>query len=339
VVDFADISKAFDRTNQLYFQELQAELGDEMEMYSHLFKSPEEIRVEIEQMQETLFRYDTENKEVFSQQIEQLNDKKQLLELIKSLRTAKENKNIIAINGYEGFGELVDFNVLNNLLLVAQSRLDSLNFVENLNNENENQNILNAALEEIIFKFIKVGEEELKLADEYKDQLRKTRESLQFNFDQQDPQFVSLKEELERIFKKKNLSETTQTDMVENMQLLRKIYDKAKELNRTNNLLRAKYDNDERYARIHKRLQEKPQLSLKEMQLHRALMQVRQEIDDKLASQEDFMKNEALFDRYITKLIAEQFVLQEKIKLDTTARQDISTLVANEYLQAYQNRI
>lgn len=339
VVDFADISKAFDRTNQLYFQELQAELGDEMEMYSHLFKSAEEIRVEIEQMQETLFRYDTENKEIFSQQIEQLNDKEQLLDLVKALRTAKENKNIIAINGYEGFGELVDFNVLNNLLLVAQSRLDSLNFVENLNNENENQNILNAALEEIIFKFIKVGEEELKLADEYKDQLRKTRESLQFNFDQQDPQFVSLREELERIFKKKNLSETTQTDMVENMQLLRKIYDKAKELNRTNNLLRAKYDNDERYARIHKRLQEKPQLSLKEMQLLRALMQVRQEIDDKLASQEDFMKNEALFDRYITKLIAEQFVLQEKIKLDTTARQDISTLVANEYLQAYHNRI
>ncbi len=339
VVDFADISKAFDRTNQLYFQELQDELGDEMEMYSHLFKSENEIKEEIEQIKETLFHYNTENKEIFSQQIEQLNDKKKLLELIKALRTAKELKNIIAINGYEGFGELVDFDVLNRLLIETQARLESLNFVENLNNESENQNILNAALEEIIFKFIKVGEEELKLADEYKDQLRKTREALQFNFDQQDPHFVSLKEELERIFKKKNLSETMQVDMVENMQLLRQIHDKAKELNRENNLLKAKYENDERYARIHKRLQEKPQLSVKEMQLHRALMQVKKEVDDKLAGQEDFMKNEALFDRYITKLIAEQFVIQEKIKLDTTARQDISTLVANEYLQAYHNRL
>lgn len=338
VVDFADISKAFDRTNQLYFQELQAELGDEMEMYSHLFKSQQEIKDEIAQIQETLFHYDTQNKEIFSQQIEQLSDKKQLLELIKVLRKAKELKNIIAINGYEGFGELVDFDVLNRLLLVAQGRLDNLNFVENLNSTDENQNILNTALEEIIFKFIKVGEEELKLADEYKDQLRKTREALQYNFDQQDPHFVTLREELERIFKKKNLSEITQTDMVENMQLLRKIHDKAKELNRTNNLLRAKYDNDERYARIHKRLQEKPQLSLKEIQLHRALMQIKKEVDEKLAGQEDFMKNEALFDRYIIKLIAEQFVIQEKINLDTTARQDISTLVANEYLQAYHNR-
>jgi len=38
VVDFADISREFDATNKLYFDELQAELGDEMEHYSNLFK-------------------------------------------------------------------------------------------------------------------------------------------------------------------------------------------------------------------------------------------------------------------------------------------------------------
>lgn len=336
VVDFADISKAFDRTNQLYFQELQQELGDEMEMYSHLFKSEQEIKEEIAQLQETLFHYDTQNREIFSQQIEQIFDKKKLLELIKALRTAKEFKNIIAINGYEGLGELVDFDVLNRLLIEAQSRLDSLNFVESLGSEEETKNLINTALEDIVFQFIKVGEEELKLADEYKDQLRKTREALQNNFDQQDPHFVSLKEELERIFKKKNLSETTQTDMVENMQLLRQIYDKAKELNRENALIKAKYELDEKYARIHKRLKEKGTLSAKEMQLHRALMQVKKEVDNKLESQEDFLNNEALFDRYITKLIAEQFVINEKINLNTEARQAISSLIAREYLQGYQ---
>lgn len=40
VVDFADIRQEFDATNKAYFDELQAELGDEMEHYSHLFKSP-----------------------------------------------------------------------------------------------------------------------------------------------------------------------------------------------------------------------------------------------------------------------------------------------------------
>ncbi|MGT8871906.1 hypothetical protein ACVV4A_06365 [Escherichia coli] len=56
----------------------------------------------------------------------------------------------------------------------------------------------------MIFEFHKVGEEELVLADELKETLRRTREALAANFDQQDPQFVSLKDELERLFKKRN---------------------------------------------------------------------------------------------------------------------------------------
>lgn len=338
VVDFADISKAFDRTNQLYFNELQSELGDEMEMYSHLFKSHEEIKKEIEELQEILFRYDTENKEIFSQQITQITDKQELISLIKALRTAKENKNIIAINGYEGLGELVDFEVLNKLLLVAQARLDSLNVMESLDSGNETQNLLNIALEDIIFQFIKVGEEELKLADEYKDQLRKTREAMQQNFDQLDPYFILLKEELERIFKNKNLSETNQNDMVENMFLLRKIYDKAKELNRKNSLLQAKYEHDEKYVRIHKRLTEKGNLSIKEMQLHRALMNVKNDVDQKLDGQEDILENEAWFERYLVRLVAQQFVVKENLDLDAATRLNISNLIGKEYFQLYGTR-
>lgn len=339
VVDFADISKAFDRTNQLYFKELQDELGDEMEMYSNLFKSETEIRAEIDNIKETLFHYDTENREIFSQQISQLTNKTELLQLVKTLRTAKELKNLIALQGLEGLGELVDFEILNRLLIEAQSRLDSLNFVESLANAEETQNLLSAALEDIIFQFIKVGEEELKLADELKDQLRKTREALQNNFDQNDPVFVNLREELERIFKKKNLTETTQSEMVENLPLLRKIYNEAKELNRKNALLKAKYNNDEKYVRIHKRLTEKGQLNAKEMQLHKALMMVKNEVDNRLEGQEDYLNNEALFDRYLVKLVAQKFVIDEKLDLDADTRQNISTLIGKEYFQLYNNRI
>ncbi len=339
VVDFADISKAFDRTNQLYFKELQDELGAEMEMYSHLFKSETEIRAEIDNIKETLFHYDTENREIFSQQISQLTDKTELLQLVKTLRTAKELKNLIALQGLEGLGELVDFEILNRLLIEAQSRLDSLNFVESLANAEETQNLLSAALEDIIFQFIKVGEEELKLADELKDQLRKTREALQNNFDQNDPVFVNLREELERIFKKKNLTETTQSEMVENLPLLRKIYNEAKELNRKNALLKAKYNNDEKYVRIHKRLTEKGKLNTKEIQLHRALMLVKNEVDNRLEGQEDYLNNEALFDRYLVKLVAQKFVIDEKLDLDAETRQNISTLIGKEYFKLYNNRI
>jgi type I restriction enzyme R subunit len=51
------------------------------------------------------------------------------------------------------------------------------------------------------------------------------------NFDQQDLKFVSLREELERLFKKKKLNEVSQEEMTANMSALNEIYDKAKELN------------------------------------------------------------------------------------------------------------
>jgi len=338
VVDFADISKAFDRTNKMYFDELQEQLGDEMEMYSHLFKSEEEIKEEIQEIKETLFHYDTQNRELFSQQIAQLTDKNELLRLIKALRSAKELKNIIAVNGYEALDGIADFDVWNRLLLEAQSRLDNLNFVESIGNEEASANLLNTALEDVIFQFIKVDESELVLADEFKNTLRKTRESLQNNFDQNDPQFVSLREELERIFKKKNLSEITQVDMVENMHLLQKIYDQAKELNRKNALLKAKFINDEKYTRIHKRLCEKGTLNAKEMQLHKALMQVKQQVDDKLEGQEDIMKNEAFFKRYLLQLVVQEFKKNENIPLDFSTTETINNLIVNEYLQQYQYR-
>ncbi len=335
VVDFADISKAFNRTNQLYFDELQNELGDDIQFYTNLFKSEDEIRQELQEISETLFNYDTSNREIFSQQIAQLTDKKELLRLIKALRTAKELKNIIAINGYEELNAITDFDLLNRLLIETQSRLDNLNFVENIGNEEATQKLLNTALEDIVFQFIKVGEEELKLADEYKDALRKTREALQHNFDQTDPHFVSLREELERIFKKKNLSETTQADMVENMHLLHKIYDEAKELNRKNALLKAKYENDEKYTRIHKRLVEKGTLSAKELQLHRALMQVKNAVDDKLEGQEDILNNEAFFTKYLMQLVVSEFKKKENIPLDYATTENINQLIVREYMQLY----
>lgn len=338
VVDFADISKAFDRTNKLYFDELQEQLGDEMEMYSHLFKSEEEIRQEIEEIKDTLFHYDTQNKEIFSQQIAELHDKQELLKLVKALRTAKELKNLIALNGYDALKGLTDFDLLNRLLIETQNRLDNLNLLESIGNEEANRNLLNEALEDIIFQFVKVDESELVLADEFKDILRKARESLQTNFDPLDPEFVSLKAELERIFKKKNLSEVTQEDMVENMHLLQKIYDQAKELNRKNALLKAKYDNDDKYARIHKRLSEKGTLNTKESQLHRALMQVKSQVDEIISNQEEMVKNEAYFKKYLLKLVVDEFKKKENINIDFSTTEKINQLISQEYLQQYQYR-
>ncbi len=338
VVDFADISKAFDRTNRLYFDELQNQLGDEMEMYGNLFKSEAEIKAEIEEIKDVLFHYDTSNMEEFSRQIAQIQDKAELLKLVKALRTAKELKNIIALNGYEALGGVADFDIWNRLLIESQNRLDNLNLLESIGKQGESQNLLNTALEDIIFQFVKVDESELVLADEFKDILRKTRESLQHNFDPIDPEFVSLREELERIFKKKNLSEVGQEQLLENKALLEKIYDKAKELNRKNSLLQAKYEQDTKYARVHKRLLEKGTLNAKEAQLHRALMQVKGQVDETINNQKNIIENEAFFQQYLMKVVIDEFKTKEQIPIDFATTQSINQMIMKEYVQQYQQR-
>ncbi|MFM6602905.1 MAG: type I restriction endonuclease subunit R, partial [Dolichospermum sp.] len=113
VVDFADIRKEFDATNEAYFKELQAELGDELENYSSLFKSKEEIETELAEIDDVLFRYDTTNAEIFSQQITQIHDRETILTLKKSLENAKSLYNLIRLMGNYELLEKADFQKLN----------------------------------------------------------------------------------------------------------------------------------------------------------------------------------------------------------------------------------
>lgn len=335
VVDFADITSAFDKTNRMYFDELQAELGDEMESYSKLFKSEEEIQADIESIKETLFHYDTNNAEIFNRQVSEIKDKKILLELVKALNNAKELKNIIRLQGFEELLQKLDFYKLNQLQQVTQAQLDKLNQHDALQNDSDATNLLNTALEDIIFLFTKVSESELVIADELKNQLRRTREELLNNFDTQDPQFISLRDELERIFKKKNLDEVSQDDMKANIVLLKSIYDKVKELNRKNDLLKAKYEHDEKYVRIHKRLMEKGQLSVKEMQLYEALQTIKQQTDDQLIRNNRIMENESYFGDFLLQLLVTELKENRSMKLDFATAKSINSMIVNEYLNQY----
>ena len=188
VVDFADISKEFEETNQRYLKELNDELGDELEQYSHLFKSAEEIQSEIEQIRDILFSFDTENAEEFSRQISQIQDRATVLALKKALADARSLYNLIRLQGEYSFLDQLDFHKLNQLYRETSNHLDLLNLKENLESSADTTGLLNVALEDVLFKFIKVGEEELVLADKLKNTLRQTREALANNFDQQQPQ-------------------------------------------------------------------------------------------------------------------------------------------------------
>ena len=334
VVDFADIRKEFDATNKAYFEELQLELGDEMRTYSNIFKSKEEIEEEIKEIKEILFHYDLINAEIFSQQISQIKDRPTMLGIKKALENAKDLYNIIRVIGHFDLLERVDFKKLNTLYNEATRHLDLLNLKENIQSNVDTTNLLNAALENVIFMFHKVSEDELIIADQLKDMLRKTREALNFNFDPKDQEFVSIYEELKRLFNKKNLDEITQDEMKQNIGSLQQIYDKITELNRKNSLLKAKYENDIKYARIHKRIIEKGTISKRESEICDTLLEIKRHADENVLKNNNLLNNENYFDKLMMRMVINSFA-KNNIKLEPESAKYINSCVVKEYINEF----
>ena len=177
------------------------------------------------------------------------------------------------------------------------------------------------------------------LADELKNTLGKTREMLAGNFDQKDPIFISLREELERLFKKKNLSEVTKEEMEANIKALNEIYGKAKKLERENQLLKAKYDYDAKYARIHKRLMEKDPLTDSERKLFEALKGLKTAVDKEILQNSKLLENESYVEKMMMRLVVSQFKKEQKIDINTTDVRRINSLIVKEYMNEYNGNV
>jgi type I restriction enzyme R subunit len=187
----------------------------------------------------------------------------------------------------------------------------------------------------VLFKFRKVSEEELVIADQLKDILRKTREAFADNYDQRDPAFVSLYDELKRLFNKKNLDEITQEEMRGNIDSLQQLFDKISELNRKNNLLKAKYENDEKYARIHKRILEKGDMLAKESEICDSLLEIKKDADERILINSNMLSNESYFEGLLMPIVINRFESNKQI-LDTESAKYINIGLVREYVKEYQ---
>ena len=303
VVDFADIRAEFDKTNEAYFRELQAELGDEFERYRDIFKSQEEIEQDLQAIQDKLFMYATDNAELFSQQITALDDKKELLDLRKLLDTYKELFNIIKLFGYEELAQRFSIDTLHAMYNEVNNRINLVNLKENLQDSEDVSGLLNMALDQVEFHFRKVSEDEMVIADKFQDILEKTRRELERSLDPKDPEYISLLEELKRIFKKKNIEELTAYEMKANIDELERIRKAAAQQNLRDQMLCAKYGNDAKYMRTHKRLKETPPPIGSDPVIFGILMGVKTEVDQKVLKNQRMMDNHAYFMQEIMPMI------------------------------------
>lgn len=299
VVDFADIRAEFDKTNEAYFRELQAELGDEFQRYRDIFKSKEEIEQDIQAIQDKLFMYATDNAELFSQQITALDDKQELLALRQTLDTYKELINIIQLFGYEELAQKFTMENLHALYTEVNNRIAIVNLKQNMRDGEDVSGLLNLALDQIEFHFRKVSEGELVIADKFQDVLEKTRQELERSLDTKDPEYISLLEELKRIFKKKNIEELTADEMKQNIQELERIRKAAAQQNLRDQMLCAKYQNDVKYMRTHKRIKATPPPIGSDPVIFDVLMGIKVAVDQKVLKNQRMMDNHAYFTREI----------------------------------------
>ena len=124
--------------------------------------------------------------------------------------------------------------------------------------------------------------------------------------------------------------------MKANIPFLRRIYDSAKELNRKNALIKAKYDNDEKYARIHKRIKES-KLTEKESEIQEVLMEVKKQTDESVKNNKVVLQNENFFSRLVQSFVISGF--RKIFKLDAPTAKKINQYVVDEYLKEYNGEV
>ncbi len=331
VVDFANIKEEFDKTNQAYFEELQAELGDEVQNYSNIFKSKEDIEEDLKNVKNQLFLYDTENVVSFIEQINGIDDKKQLLDLKKALEDYKILNNLIRMFGYDELAQNFDIQKAIQLLNEVNNRISIINFKQNVQNSEDMSGVLNMALDQIDFQFRKIGEEELVIADAFRSSLEKTRrEIVERCLDPQDPEYISLLDELKRIFKKKNIEELSADEMKQMTAELDALRKKAEQHNHADQMLAAKYGGDVKYMRTHKRIMGTPPPLADAMTIHKILMFVKSKADDQIAHNESVLDNEAFFMKSLQPFIITA-CKQEGAKVSMPQVKFIDNCLSQEY--------
>jgi type I restriction enzyme R subunit len=134
------------------------------------------------------------------------------------------------------------------------------------------------------------------------------------------------------------LNEVTKGEMESNIADLEKIYAKAKELERKNQLLRAKYDNDEKYTRLHKRLMEKDPLTDSESKLFEALQGLKKEVDAQIIQNSKMLENESFVERMMMRLVIDQFKNKQQIALDANTTKRINGMIVKEYMNEFYGK-
>lgn len=307
VVDFADIKDEFDKTNEVYFKELQAELGEDFEHYKSIFLSQEEIEDALEDINKRLVQFDTDNLEIFTSEINELS-KKELFDIKNLITKYKELFNVVRSfnfsNQYSKMTKTLPIDRVNKMIREVDRRIKTINLTQNANEENIN--ILNVVFQDIEFNFKKISSEELNVSDSYKKVLDEVREEFVSNIDKDDMEYIDLYNSFKNYIISSNIEDISASEMKKNIEELNKLKDKIHSLNAKNTRYLNKYLDDEKYVKIHKRVLDKI-CDFDEIKLFEILLNLKEVIDNTILQQEQIINNESYFKSTVMQDVVEVF--------------------------------
>lgn len=357
VIDFADIKKNFAETNEAYLRELNrfndpAEVGKEnvTDTFMQVIEDGDALISQMREVRQVLFEYTTDNVEEFSSEISTIEDKQQLLQLKKVLIAARDCCNIVRTFGDEelksAFARL-EFARLPDMIREVQRHIDTINQKEAFSSDDTTRQLVNDAMQDITFNFSKIGEEEMQLISggvELQEKWQRAIRAFTQNIDQEDPEFVTLREAFMQRFKEHGFVVDTIDEFNEHSRALDEILKKLTELQKRNKALMRKYNDDPKFARVHKRVKEEnarrraaglsPIVSDYDEDIMDVLRSIKADVDQRVYDRNDILKKDAYFEQTV--------MTQVKIGMDRMAlkssRDDrlfIQSRITSQYLSQY----
>ena len=348
VVDFVNIKENFDATNNRYLRELNRTTDDITDPEAKnpgqtILVSKEEVMAKINQVKNVLFNFTTDNMEEFRKEIDEVENKDSLYELRGTLSEAKA-----IINQVRSFGDeetkakiaTLPLGTIPTLITEVTHRIERINLMENTEHKSDVSGIINVALSELEFEFKKGLSEELRIiVNDLRERCERVQQEFEANFDTKEDKFVVLADEFRQYFRKKGFVPQSTEEAKASIQYMDEVMKKIREINRRNNVLKRKYKGDERFVRIHKRIEEhnqqrpeRPIISKYEYEIAENLAQMKDGIDEMLYANINILDNEAAFQQNVLALIGKR-LLDMNIKADIKDRKYINNLITSEYLQ------
>lgn len=358
IVDFANIKEEFEETNNMYLRELNRTSEDAPEdeppAGEALMLSVEEIVQKINEIKDVIWLYDLENKEEFRKQVDDIDieRKAELYKLRKALEDAKALANQVRAFGTEEMKKKMESLKPGDLPILAglvNKRIEHYNLLEGNGHKDEVSKIINEAIAELEFRVEKKGEEELKIViNDLRERFENLVREFESNFDQTEEKYVILSDEFKKFFRKRNFVPQSVAEAKEDVQYMDSVMLKIREINARNRKLRSSYKDDEKFARIHKRIVEanataertppkgKPIISENERIICENLVAVKKMVDDQIYLNVQILHNKPVFDQDILRAVSDRLM---DMDIDATLddRKFIRNQISNEYLNTYIN--